>query len=195
MSSTSIDDKLANYTGGINIYRSINNGNRTYKLADTPVGRIVFYEFGDGEYTQYRNLTNHDIMWSIKSTDDFREMIESKPVEVFTSERITGFTRTKIKIDCGTDGIYHLAEKSKSDGYLYEIPTTLLRCYPRKDYPDMKFVYTRYYIPTCRELDRLTLERLKTEEIVRFNGGYGHSVSGVSTIIDEVYKYVRDDIV
>jgi hypothetical protein len=176
----------------INVIQTATRGNRTYQLANTPLGRVVFFEFGDGEYTQYRNLTQGDILWSIKPTAEFRKIYAAKPIEVFASKRLTGFSRNKIVVNCGGDGVYWLAEKKKPDGYLYEIPATDLRLYPKKDYPDKVFVYTRYHIASIRDLDYLTLERLKTEEVMRFNGGFKHSVSAVSSIVDAVYKYIKE---
>lgn len=43
----------------INVIQTATRGDRTYHLADTPLGRIVFYEIGD--YAQWRNLTQYDI--------------------------------------------------------------------------------------------------------------------------------------
>lgn len=176
----------------INVIETTTRGNRTYHLADTPLGRIVFYEFDD--YTQWQNLTQYDIMWSLKPTEEFRQIFGAKPVETFASKRLTGFSRDKITVKCDGD-TYWLAEKSKPDGYLYEIPVTLLRTFPRKEYPDMMFPYTRYHIASVRELDYLTIERLKTDEVMRYNGSYlDHSPYVVSRIVDEVYNYVRETI-
>ena len=174
----------------INVIETATRGDRTYHLADTPLGRIVFYEFDD--YTQWRNLTQADVLWSLKPTEEFRQIFGAKPVETIASKRLTGFSRDKITVKCDGD-TYWLAEKSKPDGYLYEIPATLLRTFPRKEYPDMTFPYTRYHIASVRELDYLTIERLKTDEVMRYNGSYlDHSPHVVSRIVDEVYKYVRE---
>lgn len=175
----------------INVLDSAAHRNRVYRLADTPLGRIVYFELADGKYTQWRNLTNGDVYWTIKPTTEFQAIHSAKPVEVFVSKRLTGFKRDKAIVKCG--GLtYWLAEKSKSDGYLYEIPRTDLYAFPKKQFPDMEFVYTRYHIASCRELDRTTLERLKTEEVVRFNGSWrDHSPYVVSAIVDAVYKYLQ----
>lgn len=176
----------------INVIETTTRGDRTYHLADTPLGRIIFYDFG--ELTQWRNLTQADVLWSITPTEDFIQIFGVKSVETFASKRLTGFSRDKVAVKCGGD-TYWLAEKAKPDGYLYEIPATLLRTFPRKEYPNMTFPYTRYHIASVRELDYLTIERLKTEEVMRYNGSYlDHSPYVVSRIVDEVYNYVRETI-
>lgn len=40
----------------INVIQTATRGNRTYQLANTPLGRVVFYEFGDGEFDYGRGL-------------------------------------------------------------------------------------------------------------------------------------------
>ncbi len=173
----------------INVIETTTRGDRTYHLADTPLGRIVFYEFGD--YTQWRNLTQYDITWSLKPTEEFRQTFGTKPVETFASKRLTGFSRDKVTVKCDGE-VYWLAEKTKKDGYLYEIPASSLRAFTKKNYPDLLFPYTRYHIASVRTIDHMTLDRLKTEETIRYNGGFEHSVHAVSAIVDAVYKYVGE---
>jgi hypothetical protein len=163
---------------------------RVYYLADTPIGRVVYYQFD--KFTQWKNLTDGGIFWTIKPTSEFENIHGTKSVETFASKRLTGFVTNKIKVNCGGDGVYWLAELKNSDGYLYEIPTTELRAFTKKEYPDKKFAYTRYKIDAIKAMDHLTLECKKTEEAVRFNRTWKHSVYAVSTICDAVYKYVKE---
>lgn len=185
-----VGDKLAKINV-IDKYRC-ERRNRNYYLIDTPLGRYVYYtmEADNHETAAYKNITLGDIFWSYTRLDTFQEMFEEKPIHTFVSERLI-FPRERIKVDCGSNGVYHLAEPRKKDGFLYEIPTSDLHAFPTSKYPDKKFVYTRYNISSLKTLDKLDIERLKTEEVVRFNGGFKHSVNVVSTIVDEVYRYIH----
>lgn len=172
----------------ITVIDSAVRNERTYYLADTEMGRILFYHFSGK--TQWKNLTNGDFLWSIKPTEEFERIHKSKPVETFLSKRRTIFYGEKIKVRCD-DSVYWLAEQIKPDGYLYEIPATDLRVFTKKKYPNLKFPYTRYRIDAVKEMDYVTLERMKTEEVMRFNSNEDHSVHVVSSICEAVYKYCR----
>ena len=163
---------------------------RHYKLAETPFGKILFFNIGTT--VQYRNLSNHDLMWSFMPEQDFTDIFAHEPVEELQSERIRGFPRKKIKIQCGDGNYYHLAEKSKPDGYLYEIPASDLRAFPAKRFPKMKFWYARYKIKAVQEMDFSTLERIKTREVIRVNHGFKHSVHTVNEICSGVYRYCQE---
>lgn len=163
---------------------------RHYKLADTPLGRILFYEFGD--YVQYRNLTEQDFAWSIIIKDAFLTRFSVPAVEIFTSKRLNGLEKA-VKVQV-TGNAYHLARKKKYDGYIYEIDASMQRAFTKKDYPDMKFVYTRYYVPAIKMLDRNTIERMKIEALWRFNGHTSYDVAGVSAIIDKVFEMTKEDV-
>lgn len=164
---------------------------RNYYLINTLLGRYVYYTMAadNNETATYKNLTEYDVFWSHMRLDKFLAMFVDKPVETFVSKRIS-FPRERILIDCGSER-YQLAEPRKPDGYLYEIPASELRAFPGTRFPNMKFAYTRYNIAALRALDRLAIERLKTEETIRFNRGYKHSKHAISAIVDEVFKYLH----
>lgn len=144
--------------------------------------------------TEKRGDRTYHFADTLKPTEEFRQIFGAKPVETLASKRLTGFSSDKVVVKCGGD-TYWLAEKAKPDGYLYEIPATLLRTFPRKEYPNMTFPYTRYHIASVRTIDHMTLERLKTDEVMRYNGSYlDHSPYVVSLVVDEVYNYVRETI-
>jgi hypothetical protein len=172
----------------IKILDSVERNDRTYHLADTEMGRIVYYQFSN--LTQWKNLTNGDVMWTIKLTEEFEQIHKFKPVELFVSKRRMRFFGEKVKVKCG-DHTYWLAEPIKPDGYLYEIPVTDMRVFAKKNYPDLKFPFTRYRIQAVREMDYMTLCRIKREETVRYNGGDFHSERVVSDICDAVYDYCK----
>src|SRR5690625_192027 len=167
---------------------------RMYYSIESPIGRITAYTMEADEHTSisYRNLSLGDVCWSMTDKETFitRHRNDIKPVETFASSRIS-FPRDRISIDCGLNGRYQLAEKRKSDGYLYEIPASEIRAYPATHYPEMRFAYTRYHIEALRDLPALEIERLKTEETIRFNRGNKHSSSAVSTIVGAVYDYIN----
>lgn len=167
---------------------------RMYYSIESPIGRVTAYtmEADDHATITYRNLTLGDICWSVTDKEAFimRHRNDIKPVETFASRRIS-FPRDRILIDCGLNGRYQLAEKRESDGYLYEIPASEIQAYPATRYPEMKFAYTRYHIEALRGLPALEIERLKTEETIRFNRGNKHSSSAVSTIVGAVYDFIN----
>jgi hypothetical protein len=163
---------------------------RIYYLAETEMGRILYYHFSGR--TQWKNITNGDVFWSIKPTEEFESIHKSKPIETYAGKRRTIFYGEKIKVNCGDDK-YWLAEQKKSDGYLYEIPATLFRVFTKKEYPDMKFPYTRYRIDAVREMDYRTLERMKVEEVMRYNGNDHYSPYVISSICDAVYDYCKKE--
>lgn len=166
------------------------NTEKQYQFMDTPIGKVIYFEL-DGQ-TQWKNLTKGDVLWTIKPTEVFLDIHNGEPVRTFVSKRLTGFSPEKIKLM--GESKYYLVEKKKSDGYLYEIPATTLRSYPKKDYPEMKFPYTKYRISTISALDYASLLRLKEDETIRYNGGSIHSYCDVSMICDEVYKYCKNKI-
>lgn len=165
---------------------------RTYRLIDTFIGEIIYYTMdADGNTTAtWKNISNKDVFWRHIKIDDFDNMLGEKPICTYASKRIS-FPRDRVKIDCGSDGIYHLAEPKVKDGFVYEINATEHRAFPATKYPKAVFAYTRYNIETIKRLDRHIIERLKTEETIRFNKGNKHSEYVVSELADEVYKYVR----
>lgn len=160
---------------------------RKYQYVDTALGRIVYFQFGD--CTQWKNITNGDLLWNVKPTKEFGLIHSQVPVETFDSKRLSGFSSEKITISGSLT--YHLAEKKVPDGYLYEIPATLLRLNPKKSHPDMLFPYTRYNIIAIKTINHSSLVRLKTEETVRYNKEWNHSISDVSMICDHVYDYCK----
>lgn len=166
------------------------NTERNYRIMDTPIGKIVYFEF-EG-LTQWKNLTNGDILWTTKPTEVFEDIHNGEPVTTFVSKRLNGFSPDEIKII--GESKYYLVEKKITDGYLYEIPATTLRSYPKKDYPEMQFPYTKYKISTISTLDYASLIRLKEEETIKYNGSEIHSYSDISMICDEVYKYCKNKI-
>ena len=100
--------------------------NRTYYLAETKLGNILYYQFGP--YTQWRNLTQQDLLWRITNTDEFHDLFEYDPVVAFKSLRLHGMSTTnRVKVKSG-DIVYHLCETKNPDGFLYEVPTTYLSC-------------------------------------------------------------------
>lgn len=119
----------------------------------------------------------------------FYTQFEKPAVEVFTSKRLTGLEKA-VNIRTG-DILYQLARKTKYDGYIYEINATHQQLFTKKDHPEKLFVYTRYYEPVIRTLERNTLERFKIETIWQFNGHSDYDVAGVHTLIDEVYTIAR----
>ena len=167
---------------------------RMYYLVDTPLGRVIYYTMGanNHETASYKNLTNGDIFWQTKDMRDFLTIFGGRPIEIFVSKRLKGFPRKKLSVD-GGGSRYWLAEKSKSDGWLYEIPATELRAFPATRFPDKEFVYTRYNIEAMRTMSHADIDRLKTEAVWRFNGDNSHSKHAVSAIVDAVYDYVNKD--
>lgn len=165
--------------------------NRLYYLADTALGRVIYYtmEADNHETATYKNLTAGDFFWLSKPLDEFLTIFGAKPIETFVSDRLKGFSRDKVTVDGGVR--YWLAEKSKPDGWLYEIPATEIRAFPATRYPDMKFVYTRYNIAAMRTMNRMRIEQMKTEETMRFNREWIHSEHAVSAIVDAVHEYVN----
>jgi hypothetical protein len=178
----------------VKIIDTLQRGDRLYQLADTPVGRVVFYRFGErAEYTQYKNVTNGDVFWHIVDSAEFDAIHNAEPIEIFASKRINGLTRlTAFTADGET---YWLAEPKKPDGYIYKVYATNLRIYPRKEYPDMKFVYERFHKRACKALDRFDLERLYFEKVAEFNGGYNFSVYAASKTIDELEAVLSEQFV
>jgi hypothetical protein len=176
----------------IKILDSAERNGRIYYLADTEMGRILYYQFAS--LTQWKNLTNNDFLWSVKPTEEFEQIHKFKPVELFLSKRRTKFFGEKVKVKCG-DHTYWLAEPIKPDGYLYEIPVTSMRVFTKNDYPDLKFPFTRYRIQAVKEMDYMTLHRLKMEEVVDYNGDYNHSEYVLGSICDAVYEYCKGVVV
>lgn len=160
---------------------------RKYTYLDTGLGKIVYFQFGD--CTQWKNITNGDLLWTVKPTKEFELIHSGVPIETFASKRLSGFSSDKITISGSIT--YNLAEKKVPDGYLYEIPATLLRLHPKKSHPEMLFPYTRYNINAIRSINHSSLVRLKTEETVRYNNEWNHSISDVSMICDHVYDYCK----
>lgn len=169
----------------MNIIKTIQTEKRLYQVAETEVGQILFYEFGD--YVQYRNLTEKDVFWSIAKKFDFLVKFNGKVVETFQRERLTGM-ETVAKIKSG-DNLYHLARTKPYDGYLYEINSSLQKMLK---HPKRKFTYTRYYEPAVQTLDQLSIERLKIEETTNWNGHIVYDVAGVSNIVAEVYRLAKE---
>lgn len=169
-------------------------GERIYYFAETELGRIVYYQFSN--LTQWKNITNGDILWTIKPTEEFEQIHSFKPVETYLSVRRMRFLGEKVKVRVG-DHLYWLAEPIKPDGYLIEIPVTDMRVFTKKNHPNLKFPFTRYRIQSVKEMDYMTLCRLKREETVKFNGGDFHSERTISDICDAVYHYckgVKEDV-
>lgn len=169
----------------LNIIKTIQTEKRLYQVAETEVGQILFYEFGN--YVQYRNLTEQDVFWSIVNKYDFLVKFNGKAVETFLAVRLTGMEKVA-QIKSG-DFTYHLARKKQYDGYLYEINATMQKFYK---HPKRKFTYTRYYEPALQTLDLLSLERFKIEETIKWNGHDNYDVSGINNIVSEVYRLAKD---
>lgn len=169
----------------MNIIKTIQTDKRLYQVAETEVGQILFYEF-DG-HVQYRNLSESDLFWSITKKFDFLVKFNGKAVETFQAERLTNVEAvTQIK---SGDCLYYLARTKPYDGYLYEINATMQRLLK---HPKCKYTYTRYYEPAVQTLDLLSIERLKIEETVHWNGHAVYDVAGVSNIVGEVYRLSKE---
>jgi len=161
-----------------------------YQFVETSVDRVVFYRFGErAEYTQYKNVTNGDVLWRIVDSTEFDTIHNAEPIEILASKRISGLTRlTTFVVDGET---YWLTEPKKPDGYIYKVYATNLRIYPQKQYPDAEFVYERFHKLACKALDRFDLERLYFEKVAEFNGGYDFRVYAASKTIDELKRILE----
>lgn len=173
----------------MNIVKEIAKGERVYKCAETPLGNVVFYEIGGG-YVQYRNLTQQDFCWSLSNVERFYTMFGRPAVEIFRSKRLAGLEKA-VKVPSTGGSSFQLTRKKKYDGYIYEINATAQRAIKKAEYPNAEFVYTRYYEPAIKKLERNAIEALKTEQVVNFNGHSSYDVAQVSAIIDEVYRMVN----
>lgn len=164
--------------------------NRNYNLLESEeLGKIIYYttDANNHETVSYKNISNHDIFWNSVDIEEFEHLLNIKPVETFASKRLKGFQKDKIILDCGNK--YHIMRRKECDGYLYEVDATQLRAFPATRYPDMKFVYTKYRIESMKRMDKMYIEKLKTDETVRFNGNWRHSVHDVSVISDAIYDF------
>lgn len=175
----------------MNIVKEIVKGERVYKCAETPLGNVVFYELGGG-YVQYRNLTQQDFFWSLSNIERFYTMFGRPAVEIFRAKRLTGLEKA-VKVPSTGGTSYQLARKKKYDGYIYEIDASAHRAIKKAEYPDAQFVYTRYYEPAIKTLERNALEAIKTEQIIKFNRHSSYDVAQVSVIIDEVYRMINEE--
>ena len=176
----------------LDTHRSERTGKeRNYYLIETRLGKYIFYTMDADNHTTvtYKNLSTGDVFWRCTDMGKFLNTFKFQPIEIFASRRLS-FPRQRIAIEA--DGFtYQLAEPKKKDGFLYEIPASYLRIFPSTTYPDMKFIYTRYNIESMRMLDPMSIERMKTIEVIRFNKSRDFDVHAVSKISEAVYQYVN----
>lgn len=156
-----------------------------YKLAEVSGDRIIFTQLPDGSYKYQRESSP---FWRLNSEEAFIAKFGWPAVEIFASKRIVGFDKA-VKV-----GPYHLMRKKKYDGYIYEVDATQLRAFPKKHYPEMQFAYTKYLESAVRDMDFFQLEGTKIDRIIEFNGHSIYDVSGVSAVIDAVFKMVEEAV-
>lgn len=168
----------------LNIVQTATHKNKTYHLAETQIGKILFCQFGD--LTQYKNITNHDICWNIKPTDEFEWLFNQNPIRTITSKKAKDM-KVVHKFSAG-DTRFQVLEKSLSDGYYYVIDHTHMRLFPEQKYPKAKYIYQMFHKESLRTFDYSVLQRTFAEETARFNGDHSASPYIMSTILDEVSR-------
>lgn len=166
---------------------------KKYRKINSNVGSIIYYLFGDNnEYVKFRNVTLEDFFWSFASVTEFDKRFRNncKSIETFASKRINGFNNDKVIISVGD--AYHLLTKKKFDGYLYEVNATMHKVFTKKDYPDIKFAYTKYHIQSLRGVSLINLEWMKAAETMRFNQDGNYSVYTIREIAAKVHQFIKE---
>lgn len=196
-----IDFSKYKYIKLLDIYRHEEAGReRNYYSIRTPIGDFVFYTMDADNHTtvSYKRFSTHhrDIWWSMIETNKFLESVNATtPIEVFSSKRLS-FPRERVKVEGSANIVYHLAEPRKKDGYLYQIPATELRHYPKTKYPNIKFPYIKFNLFALKYYDLIEIEELLLLKISRYNkscsliDGDIDFVS-VSNIAKAVYDYIN----
>lgn len=174
----------------MNILDSIVRNGRTYYVADTEIGKILFYKFGKKpKYAQYKNITNKDFFWNIVEEEEFERMFE-QPFEFITTKRLKGL---KILHKFKADGnSFQFLYNPKEPQYIYKVDSTLMRAFTKKKYPDMKFLYEKFNLNVLKHLAFMDVERMYYEKIAKWNGNWSFSVHSATVTIEELFKVMEN---